>query len=207
MRVWLRVVDRRDSEELFMLNILLVTLGLAWVTEHAGLSMAMGAFMSGMLIAETDYKHRVEEDIRPFHDVLLGLFFITLGMKLDWHVLQLQWPWVLVLAVIPVVVKAVLIGVLAYIGGAGPTKGSMSGVHGREPSQGLASTLPPSSVKARASGSMRCNCTGVDGASRNANSAPVVRRNPWRMGAIAYPLSESTTVCLSDSVLAWKCMW
>jgi len=118
MRVWLRVVDRRDSEELFMLNILLVTLGLAWVTEHAGLSMAMGAFMAGMLIAETDYKHRVEEDIRPFHDVLLGLFFITLGMKLDWKVLYTQWPLVLVLSLVPVLVKAMLIGVLAYTGGA-----------------------------------------------------------------------------------------
>ena len=129
MRVWLRVVDRRDSEELFMLNILLITLGLAWVTEHAGLSMAMGAFMSGMLIAETDYKHRVEEDIRPFHDVLLGLFFITLGMKLDWHVLHMQWPWVLVLAIIPVVVKAVLIGVLAYIGGAGNGVAARTGIY------------------------------------------------------------------------------
>ena len=129
MRRWLQVVDRRDSEELFMLNILLVTLGLAWITEHAGLSMAMGAFMSGMLIAETEYKHRVEEDIRPFHDVLLGLFFITLGMKLDWEVLQLQWPWVLVLSLVPVVVKAVLIGVLAYTGGARSGVAARTGIY------------------------------------------------------------------------------
>ena len=54
MREWLHVVDRRNSEELFMLNILLITLGLAWLTEHAGLSMAMGSFMAGMLIAETE---------------------------------------------------------------------------------------------------------------------------------------------------------
>ena len=129
MRVWLRVVDRRDSEELFMLNILLVTLGLAWVTEHAGLSMAMGAFMAGMLIAETEYKHRVEEDIRPFHDVLLGLFFITLGMKLDWHVLYKQWPLVLVLSLVPVLVKAVLIGVLAYTGGARNGVAARTGIY------------------------------------------------------------------------------
>lgn len=118
MREWLHVVDRRNSEELFMLNILLITLGLAWLTEHAGLSLAMGSFIAGMLIAETDYKHRVEEEIRPFHDVLLGLFFITLGMKLDWGVLEQQWPWVLVLAIVPVCVKAFLIGGLAYAGGA-----------------------------------------------------------------------------------------
>ena len=86
MHWWLMLVARRQSQELFMLNILLSTLGLAWLTEHAGLSMAMGSFMAGMLIAETDFKHKVENDIRPFHDVLLGLFFITIGMKLDWEV-------------------------------------------------------------------------------------------------------------------------
>ncbi|MET0350278.1 MAG: cation:proton antiporter, partial [Rhizobacter sp.] len=75
MRWWLTIVARRRSEELFILNLLLVTLGLAWMTEHAGLSLALGAFVAGMLIAETEYKHQVETDIRPFHDVLLGLFF------------------------------------------------------------------------------------------------------------------------------------
>ena len=85
MRWWLTLVARRKSEELFMLNLLLVTLGLAWLTERAGLSLALGAFVAGMLIAETEYKHQVETDIRPFHDVLLGLFFITIGMKLDWR--------------------------------------------------------------------------------------------------------------------------
>lgn len=129
MRYWLSMVDRRNSDELFMLNILLMTLGLAWLTEHAGLSMAMGSFLAGMLIAETDYKQRVEDDIRPFHDVLLGLFFITLGMKLDWHVLQIQWPWVLVLAVIPVLVKAVLIGVLAYASGASNGVAARTGIY------------------------------------------------------------------------------
>ncbi|MFZ2387654.1 MAG: cation:proton antiporter, partial [Polaromonas sp.] len=75
MRWWLTLVARRKSEELFVLNLLLVTLALAWLTELAGLSMALGAFIAGMLISETQYKHQVETDIRPFHDVLLGLFF------------------------------------------------------------------------------------------------------------------------------------
>mgnify|MGYP003538149290 CR=1 FL=1 len=57
-----------------------ITLGLAWLTELAGLSLALGAFIAGMLISETEYKHQVETDIRPFHDVLLGLFFISIGM-------------------------------------------------------------------------------------------------------------------------------
>jgi CPA2 family monovalent cation:H+ antiporter-2 len=67
--------------------------GLAWLTEHAGLSLALGAFVAGMLVAETEYKHQVETDIRPFHDVLLGLFFITIGMKLDWRPVIDQWAW------------------------------------------------------------------------------------------------------------------
>ena len=129
MRRWLEIVDKRNSDELFMLNILLLTLGLAWLTEHAGLSLAMGSFLAGMLIAETDFKQRVEDDIRPVHDVLLGLFFITLGMKLDWQVLQIQWPWVLVLAVIPVLVKAILIGLLAYAGGATNGVAARTGIY------------------------------------------------------------------------------
>jgi len=118
MREWLMLVARRKSDELFMLNLLLMTLGLAWLTELAGLSLAMGAFLAGMLIAETDFKHKVEADIRPFHDVLLGLFFITIGMKLDWEVLVDSWGWVLLLSVVPVVLKAGLVFVLARLQGA-----------------------------------------------------------------------------------------
>ena len=101
MRWWLTLVARRKSEELFVLNLLLVTLGLAWLTEHAGLSLALGAFVAGMLVAETEYKHQVETDIRPFHDVLLGLFFITIGMKLDWRPVLDQWALVLLLTLVP----------------------------------------------------------------------------------------------------------
>ena len=118
MRWWLTLVARRKSQELFMLNLLLVTLGLAWLTEHAGLSLALGAFVAGMLIAETEYKHQVESDIRPFHDVLLGLFFITIGMMLDWHILVDRWALVLALLAVPLLVKAVIILVLARLMGA-----------------------------------------------------------------------------------------
>jgi monovalent cation:H+ antiporter-2, CPA2 family len=115
MRWWLTLVARRKSDELFMLNLLLVTLGLAWITEHAGLSLALGAFVAGMLIAETEYKHQVETDIRPFHDVLLGLFFITIGMKLDWRPLLDQWPLVIILSLAPILAKFILIAGLAKI--------------------------------------------------------------------------------------------
>ena len=118
MRWWLTLVARRKSEELFVLNLLLVTLGLAWLTEHAGLSLALGAFVAGMLIAETEYKHQVETDIRPFHDVLLGLFFITIGMKLDAEAVIDQWALVLLLTVAPVLFKFVLVAALAKAFGA-----------------------------------------------------------------------------------------
>lgn len=109
MRWWLTLVARRKSEELFMLNLLLITLGLAWLTEHAGLSLALGAFVAGMLIAETEYKHQVETDIRPFHDVLLGLFFITIGMLLDWRLVLERWPLVLLMLVASLGFKLALI--------------------------------------------------------------------------------------------------
>ena len=113
MRWWLTMVARRKSEELFVLNLLLITLGLAWLTEHAGLSLALGAFVAGMLVAETEFKHQMETDIRPFHDVLLGLFFITIGMKLDWRPVIDQWLLVLLLSVTPVLAKALLVAGLA----------------------------------------------------------------------------------------------
>ncbi|MBL8340586.1 MAG: cation:proton antiporter, partial [Rubrivivax sp.] len=115
MRWWLTLVARRKSEELFILNLLLITLGLAWLTEHAGLSLALGAFVAGMLVAETEYKHQVETDIRPFHDVLLGLFFITIGMKLDWRPVLDQWLLVLLLTSGPVAAKFALVAALARL--------------------------------------------------------------------------------------------
>ena len=114
MRWWLTLVARRKSEELFVLNLLLVTLALAWLTEIAGLSLALGAFIAGMLISETEYKHQVETDIRPFHDVLLGLFFISIGMMLDWREVAQNWPLVLLLLLVPVLLKLVLITALAW---------------------------------------------------------------------------------------------
>jgi CPA2 family monovalent cation:H+ antiporter-2 len=113
MRWWLTLVARRKSEELFVLNLLLVTLGLAWLTELAGLSLALGAFVAGMLISETQYKHQVETDIRPFHDVLLGLFFISIGMMLDWRLVLQRWPLVLILLTVPVLFKAGMMTLIA----------------------------------------------------------------------------------------------
>ncbi|WP_338770099.1 monovalent cation:proton antiporter-2 (CPA2) family protein [Massilia sp. METH4] len=118
MRAWFTVVVKRRSQELFMLNLLLVTLAAAWLTERAGLSLALGAFVAGMLISETEYKHQVEEDIKPFRDVLLGLFFITIGMLLNVRVVLENWWLVLALLVFPVLMKFALIAGLAKLFGA-----------------------------------------------------------------------------------------
>ncbi|MCS6945158.1 MAG: cation:proton antiporter, partial [Sutterellaceae bacterium] len=118
LRRWLHLVARRKSHELFTLNVLLVTLALAWLTEHAGLSLALGAFVAGMLIAETEYRHQVEEDIKPFREVLLGLFFVTIGMLLNLRVVLEQFGWVLLALLLPTAFKFLLIVGLARATGA-----------------------------------------------------------------------------------------
>ncbi len=99
MSRWLGIVAGRRSQELFMLNLLLLTLGAAWITEQAGLSMELGAFIAGMLISETRYKNEVDVDIKSFRDVLLGLFFITIGMMLDMKVVLHYW-WLVLLIIV-----------------------------------------------------------------------------------------------------------
>jgi len=120
MRPWFHLVARQKSPELFMLNLLLFTLGLAWVTERSGLSLALGAFLAGMLISETEYRYQVEQDIRPFQDVLMGLFFVTIGMQLDPIAVSRQFLWVLGALAAMLVVKSALITGLSRAFGADP---------------------------------------------------------------------------------------
>jgi CPA2 family monovalent cation:H+ antiporter-2 len=110
-------VAKGRSTELFVLNVLLVTLGIAWLTARAGLSLALGAFIAGMLIAETEYRHQVEEDIRPFRDLLLGLFFVTTGMRLDLAAVWQEFWLVLSLTAFVTLGKAALVaGVVRVFG-------------------------------------------------------------------------------------------
>ena len=128
MRGWFHVVARAKSSELFVLNVLLITLGLAYVTELAGLSLALGAFVAGILISETEYRYQVEDDIKPFRDVLLGLFFVTVGMLLDVGAVWRQW-WVVALLVIVIFVgKSALIAGLAMLFGAGRGAATRTGL-------------------------------------------------------------------------------
>jgi CPA2 family monovalent cation:H+ antiporter-2 len=117
MRAWFHLVARQKSSELFVLNVLLITLGLAYVTELAGLSLALGAFVAGMLISETEYRYQVEADIKPFRDVLLGLFFVTVGMKLNVALVLDNLVWVAVALLVLIVFKALLIAGLSRLFG------------------------------------------------------------------------------------------
>lgn len=114
---WFDLVAKQRSRELFVMNVLMVTLLLAYATNTAGLSYALGAFIAGMLISETRYRYQVESDIAPFRDILLGLFFISVGMLLNIAQLFDHIGLVLLLLVGFVLFKALVIAVLTrYFG-------------------------------------------------------------------------------------------
>jgi len=109
LRPLMHEIARARMAELFTLTVLLVPLGAAAATHAVGLSLALGAFLAGLMLAETEYRHQVEIDIRPFRDLLLGLFFITVGMNVD-PVTVLRWlPAILVLVTLLVVGKGTII--------------------------------------------------------------------------------------------------
>ncbi|MAZ43601.1 MAG: potassium transporter [Legionellales bacterium] len=120
IRPLFHVVASARSTELFMLTALLVVIFSAWLTEHLGLSMALGSFLAGVVMAETEYCHQIESDIQPFRDILLGLFFITVGMKVNPASLVLEWQSILMIVTALILVKTLVIATLArFLGGAG----------------------------------------------------------------------------------------
>lgn len=128
MHWWFTVVAKRRSGELFMLNVLLITLGLAWLSELVGLSLALGAFLAGMLISETEYRYQVEEDIKPFRDVLLGLFFVTVGMFLDVVAIVHNLPAVIALVLALLVGKFGIVFLASRMLGSPPGTAMRSGL-------------------------------------------------------------------------------
>ena len=113
LRPVLRTVAAARTPELFTGITLFLALGVSWLTGLAGLSMALGAFLAGLLISETEYRHQVEGDIEPFRGLLLALFFMTIGMGIDVRLLVENAPLVLGGVLALVVVKAVVIAGLA----------------------------------------------------------------------------------------------
>jgi CPA2 family monovalent cation:H+ antiporter-2 len=101
------------SPELFSLAVLLAVLASAWATHAAGLSLALGAFLAGMMLAETEFRHQVEATIRSYREVLLGLFFITVGMLLDVGLLLRDLPVVTAILLGMLLLKAAVVAVVA----------------------------------------------------------------------------------------------
>ena len=106
---WFNVVAGQRSRELFVMNVLMVTLLLAFATKSAGLSYALGAFIAGMLISETKFRYQVESDIAPFRDILLGLFFISVGMLLNLQQIAANFGLVLLILMAFVLLKAAIV--------------------------------------------------------------------------------------------------
>jgi monovalent cation:H+ antiporter-2, CPA2 family len=113
LRPVLRTVAAARTPELFTGITLFLALGVSWLTGQAGLSLALGAFLAGLLISETEYRHQVEADIEPFRGLLLALFFMTIGMRIDVGLLADNAALVVGGVVALVVVKALVIAGLA----------------------------------------------------------------------------------------------
>src|SRR6202035_3745626 len=117
LRPLFHVIAHSRLRELFTLAVLFVVLAAAWTSYLAGLSLALGAFLAGMMVAESEYRHLIEVVIRPFRDILLGLFFISVGMLLDVRLLVDEFAAVSLLLLGLIVLKSVLAALVtrAYV--------------------------------------------------------------------------------------------
>lgn len=114
LRPLFQKVAATQSKELFTLTVLFVSSCAAWFTNLVGLSLALGAFLAGMMLAETEFRHHIDHELRPFRDLLLGIFFITVGMQLDVAALWSELHWIALLVAGLTMGKGSLIAVLAY---------------------------------------------------------------------------------------------
>ena len=108
----LEETGRARSDEVFVMTALLLALLAAWVTHALGLSMALGAFLAGMMLGESHFRHQIEADIRPFRDLLLGLFFMGVGMLVSPALFATHWHWILLGAAALMLFKLALISLL-----------------------------------------------------------------------------------------------
>jgi monovalent cation:H+ antiporter-2, CPA2 family len=115
LRPLFQIVAARHSAELFTLTVLFVSLAAAWTTQNLGLSMAFGAFLAGMMLGETEFRHQVEAAIRPFRDVLLGLFFVGIGMLFDPFLIPRLWHYALGSALGMLAIKILLVALIMRV--------------------------------------------------------------------------------------------
>jgi len=112
LRPLFHLVSERRSVEMFTLAVLLVTLLAAWTTNSLGLSLAFGGFLAGMMLGDTEFRHQVESSIRPFRDVLLGLFFIGIGMRFDPAAIPPIWYWSILGALLILASKSLIVAAI-----------------------------------------------------------------------------------------------
>lgn len=112
LRPLFRYIAQARSSELFMLTTLLVALASAFLTEHFGLSAELGAFLAGVMLAETEYVHQIESDIQPFREILLGFFFLSIGLFLDPQVIVSDWKAIGILLLALFLFKTIIIALL-----------------------------------------------------------------------------------------------
>lgn len=116
------------TDELFVLTTILVTVLAGSLTHFFGLSMALGAFLAGMMLSESQYKHQLEADIRPFRDILMGLFFISVGTGLNLGDMVAQWPIIIGGITLMLLIKTVIIRHLAVLAGETSSDGWAAGL-------------------------------------------------------------------------------
>ena len=122
-----RILARSGAREVMTASALLVVLGAALLMQEVGLSMAMGAFLAGLLLAESNFRHQLEADIEPFRGMLLGLFFMSVGMSIDLALVREQWVLLAIAAPAIIIGKSLLIAVLSKLFGASWRDGLRSG--------------------------------------------------------------------------------
>lgn len=121
-------VARSRSEEIFVLTVLVIILLSAWLTQTFGLSMALGAFLTGVMLGEGEFRHQVEADIRPFKDILMGVFFASVGMQIDFGLLVQEGRIVLLGIALLIFAKAAVITLAARLMGESATTASKTGI-------------------------------------------------------------------------------
>jgi len=108
-------VHQQDNDEIFTLATLFIAIGLAWFTHVMGLSWILGGFIAGMILAETEFRIKLEHEVRPFKDILMGLFFIAVGTQLNLPDIGHHWPWIALLLSAVIIGKFLIIFLLGLI--------------------------------------------------------------------------------------------
>lgn len=123
-----RLIARSGADEAFTAGALLVVVAAALLMQFAGLSMAMGAVIAGILLADSEYRHRIESAIDPFRGLLLGMFFMGIGIGLDWRAVFESLPLILGCAIFVFAVKALIIFALARVRGSSLAEAARTGL-------------------------------------------------------------------------------